>query len=349
MRVETVGGAQPERALGRRQLLKSAAVGVAAAAVGVSVAGRTSAAFNPAGFDFWVDSTMGPIKNRIFRAADGNTNRVVYALDGQRARDDLNGWEIDTNVAAELMKANINVVMPVGGQSSWYADWDSPSTFLGIPAGSAAGSSGSGGSQVLSGGPGKSYAYKWETYLTTNLRDALRDRLGFTVTRNGVFGLSMSGGSALMLAAFYPGQFCYAGSFSGALNLSLPFMKDAVRASMIDAGGYNIDALASAKSTKWQHLDPYMFAPKLKANNTRLWISSGSALPSSTDGMSVTTIQGMGIEAVSLVGTRSFQSRFSSLGGTNVTYDYPAVGIHNWKNWEAQLYKMLPDLSANIG
>src|SRR6187401_2595205 len=48
-----------------------------------------NAAYNPSGFDFWVDSSMGPIKTRIFRAADGNTSRVVYALDGLRARNDL--------------------------------------------------------------------------------------------------------------------------------------------------------------------------------------------------------------------------------------------------------------------
>ena len=102
--------------------------------LGVSVAGPVGTAIGrvttrTSGYDFWVDSDMGAIKSRIFRAADGNTNRVVYALDGMRARDDLNGWEIDTNVARALTAANINVVMPVGGQSSFYADWNAPSTF----------------------------------------------------------------------------------------------------------------------------------------------------------------------------------------------------------------------------
>ncbi|SLI73852.1 putative esterase [Mycobacteroides abscessus subsp. abscessus] len=86
---------------------------------------------------------MGPIKSRIFRAADGNTNRVVYALDGMRARNDLSGWEIDTEVARELTKWNINVVMPVGGMSSFYADWNAPSTILGIGGGSSGSASGS--------------------------------------------------------------------------------------------------------------------------------------------------------------------------------------------------------------
>ncbi|WP_405487670.1 alpha/beta hydrolase [Nocardia sp. NBC_00511] len=326
---------------------------VTAVPVGVSAlgAGTAHAALNPDGLDFYVESaSMGPIKTRVFRAADGNTNRVVYALDGERARDDLNGWEIETEASRALTAANINVVMPVGGQSSWYADWNSPSTFLGAKAGAATGDTGSGAEQVLAGGPGKSYTYKWETFLSQDLPNALRDRLGFSATRNGIFGLSMSGGAALMMAAFHPAQFSYAGSLSGALDLSLPGMRDAVRVAMVSAGGYNVDALASSKDLKWQHLDPFQFAPKLKANGTRLFISAGSGLPASTDAINASTIQGMGIEAVALVGTKAFQSRFAALGGTpNATYDFPAVGVHNWKNWEAELNRMLPDLSGNIG
>ncbi|MGW4118356.1 alpha/beta hydrolase [Nocardia sp. NPDC004711] len=339
---------------GARSWLRKSVLALALATMvpmGVSVLGAPAAqaAFSPDGMDFYVDSSMGPIKSRVFRAADGNTNRVVYALDGERAREDDNGWEINTDVAHALTAANINVVMPVGGQSSWYADWNSPSTFLGMPAGTASVQSGSGATQVLSGGPGKSYTYRWETFLTTDLPNALRDRLGFSTTRNGIFGLSMSGGSALMMAAFHPNQFAYAGSLSGALDLSLPEMRTAVRLAMVDAGGYNIDALAGPKDLKWQHLDPFQFAPKLKANGTKMFISAGSGLPASTDAINASTIEAMGIEAVALVGTKAFQARWAALGGGNVVYDFPAVGVHNWRNWEAELNRMLPDLSANIG
>nr|WP_329603788.1 alpha/beta hydrolase family protein [Nocardia seriolae] len=339
---------------GARSWLRKSVLALALATtvpLGVSVlgTGTAQAAFGPDGMDFYVDSSMGPIKNRVFRAADGNTNRVVYALDGERARDDLNGWEINTDVAHALTAANINVVMPVGGQSSWYADWNSPSTFLGLPAGTASQQSGSGITQALSGGPGKSYTYKWETYLSSELPGALRDRLGFSSTRNGIFGLSMSGGSAFMLAAFHPAQFSYAGSMSGALDLSLPGMRDAIRVAMVDAGGYNVDALAGPKDLKWQHLDPFQFAPKLKANGTHLFISAGSGLPSSLTHINTPVVQAMGIEAVSLVGTKAFQARWAALGGGNLVTDYPAIGVHNWKNWEAETGRMIPDLSANIG
>ncbi|MCU1648072.1 MAG: mycolyltransferase [Nocardia sp.] len=313
---------------------------------------KASAAYNPDGLDFWVDSSMGPIKSRIFRAADGNTDRVVYALDGMRARDDLNGWEIETDVARQLTGQNINVVMPVGGQSSFYADWNSGSNFLGISPGSvssASASSGSGASQALSGGPGKSYTYRWETFLTQDLRNALRDRLGFTASRNGIFGLSMGGSAALTLAAYHPDQFSFAGSFSGYLNISAPAMRDAIRVAMLDAGGYNVDCMAPLWDSKWRRMDPFIFAPTLIQKNIRLWVSAGSGLPTSGDGANVSTMEGMALEALALANTRAFQARMTVLGAKNVTYDFPAYGIHAWNNWQNEVSRMLPELSANIG
>ncbi|WP_433622036.1 alpha/beta hydrolase [Nocardia sp. CA-120079] len=315
-------------------------------------AASADAAFNADGFDFWVDSSMGPIKSRIFRAADGNTDRVVYALDGMRAREDLNGWEIETEVARELTKWNINVVMPVGGQSSFYLDWNAQSSFLGIQpgSGSASGSSsGSGGMQVFSGGPGKSYTYTWETFLTQELPIALRDRLGFKSDRNGVFGLSMGGSAALTLAAYHPDQFSFAGSFSGYLNISGPGMREAIRVAMLDAGGYNVDSMAAPWDSKWLRMDPFLFAPKLIENNTRVWVSAGTGRPTASDGPSFNTLTGMGLETLAWVNTRAFQARMLTLNATNATYDFPEFGIHNWLNWQDQVFRMLPTLSDSIG
>lgn len=322
------------------------------AGAAIVAAPAASAAFNPDGFDFWVDSDMGPIKSRVFRAADGNTDRVVYALDGMRAREDLNGWEIETEVARELTRWNINVVMPVGGQSSFYTDWRRPSRFLGVPpgSGSASGSSsGSGGLQIFSAGPGKSYTYMWETFLTRELRDALRDRLGFNPHRNGVFGLSMGGSAALTLAAYHPDQFSFAGSFSGYLNISAPGMRDALRVAMIDAGGYNVDAMALPLDPKWHRMDPFVFASRLVAQGTRLWVGAASGIPTAADAPGMGTVFGMALEALARVNTRAFQARMNALGATGITYDFPDVGIHAWNTWEAQVHRMLPDLSASIG
>ncbi|QLY31165.1 esterase family protein [Nocardia huaxiensis] len=316
------------------------------------------AAFDPAAFDFWVDSpVMGPIKTRVLRAADGNTNRVVYALDGQRATEIISGWENDTNVPAVLASWNINVVMPVGGQSSFYADWDQPSSWFGVPpgAGSSAANTGSGATEALGAGPGKSYRYAWESFLTNELRWALRDRLGFNPNRNGVFGLSMGGSAALVLANYHPDQFSFAGSFSGYLNISAPGMREAIRLAMIDAGGYNVDCMAVPWGPNWLRMDPFVFAPTLIANNTRLWIAAGSGLPMQQDleipfgAAADRLVRGGPLEALALANTRAFQARMLSLGATNAVYSFPNAGLHAWTNWQDEAYRMIPDLSANIG
>ncbi|MGV9414278.1 alpha/beta hydrolase [Nocardia sp. NPDC003693] len=347
------------RSTGVRRLV----LGIATALLlplGVTVIGTApaTAAFDPAGFDFWVDSpVMGPIKSRIFRAADGNTNRVVYALDGQRAPETISGWENDTNVAQVLTSWNINVVMPVGGQSSFYADWAAPSSFFGVPAGagSSAANTGSGATEALGAGPGKSYRYDWETFLTNQLRWALRDRLGFNPNRNGVFGLSMGGSAALTLAAYHPDQFSFAGAFSGYLNISAPAMRELIRVAMIDAGGYNVDSMAPPWGPQWLHMDPFVFAPTLIANNTRLWIAAGSGTPMDADlaiplgAAADRLVRGSPLEVLALANTRAFQAQMNFLGARNVVYSFPPQGLHAWTNWQEEAYRMIPDLSANIG
>ncbi|MFD4468449.1 alpha/beta hydrolase [Rhodococcus sp. NPDC058505] len=304
--------------------------------------------------DLWVESDMGAIKSRVFRANDGNTDRVVYALDGMRARNDWNGWEIETNIAQALTRANINVVMPVGGESSFYADWNAPSTWgpgeLGSSTGSSNGSSALGSSDAGAEVDGKANTYRWETFLTRQLPEALANRYGFSRTRNGVFGLSMGGSAALTLAAYHPQQFSFAGSFSGFLNNSAPGMREALRVAMVSAGGFNIDAMAPPWGPQWLRMDPFVFAPMLKANNTRLWISSGSGVPGNGDvSDALGVVQAVPLEALALANTRAFEVRVATLGGANAHFDYPATGVHNWKNWEDQVIRMIPDLGRNIG
>ncbi|WP_233608221.1 alpha/beta hydrolase [Nocardia stercoris] len=319
------------------------------------VAAPAHAALDPNGFDFWVDSSMGPIKSRVFPAADGNTSRVVYLLDGERAQDDDSGWEINTSASQALTAANINVVMPVGGQSSFYADWAGPSSFFGLGTGSAGGSvdagSGTFGSSGWQNQSGKgNNKYMWESFLTDTLKQALHDRLGFSRANNGIIGLSMSGPSAFTLAAFHPDQFDYAASLSGPLNLSGPGMREFLRLAMLAAGGYNTDSMAPPFSANYVRMDPFVQAPKLVGNNTRLWVSAASGIPGPGDVSNIMDlIQGTPIEAVTLANTRMFQLRMDSLGYHNVTYDFPPSGVHNWRNWEAELDRMIPDLSANIG
>ncbi|WP_084456647.1 alpha/beta hydrolase [Nocardia coubleae] len=344
------GGGAPARRSGR---VRRTLIGVTAAVLlpfGTVVPAGADA--DPNAIDFAVESSMGTINTRIVRAADGNTDRVVYLLDGERAENDLNGWEKHTSIPAQMAKFNINVVMPVGGQSSFYADWEQPSSFNGVnPDGSMLPSADSG--SAIGGWEdtqGKTTAYQWETFITKTLPEALKSRLGFSSTRNGVLGLSSGGSAALLMAAYYPQQFSYAGSLSGYLHMSMPGMREALGAAMIASGGYNIEAMAPAGSEKWRRMDSYGFAEKLIANNTRLYISAGSAKPADQDLSSIDAItQGMPLEAIALANTRSFEKRLTALGYTNVSYDFPDIGIHNWGTWEQVAIRLMPDMAPHIG
>ncbi|MEU0873101.1 alpha/beta hydrolase [Nocardia brasiliensis] len=334
--VRGIVAGRPARA--DRRWLRRALLGLAvtlALPFGAALGGLAPAAragFDPAGFDFWVDSSMGPIKSRIFRAADGNTRRVVYALDGLRARNDLSGWEIDTDISRVLPSWNINVVMPVGGQSSFYSDWVAPSNTN-----------------------GQQQPYAWESFLSDNLRWALHDRLGFHPHGNGVFGLSMGGSAALALAAYHPDQFRYAASYSGYLNISAPAMKEGLRLAMLDAGGFNIDAMWGPPwDSRWLRNDPFMFAPLLRANGTRLWIATGNGVNGPRDVINSPIDvyhlgNAMALETIALANTRAFEARLNSLGPSNANFVYTPVGVHSWNYWQDQVFQMLPDLSANLG
>ena len=56
----------------------------------------------------------------------GANSPAVYLLDGLRAQDDFNGWDINTQAFEWYLDSGLSIIMPVGGQSSFYADWYRP-------------------------------------------------------------------------------------------------------------------------------------------------------------------------------------------------------------------------------
>ena len=103
----------------------------------------------------------------------------VWALDGLRARDDENGWTIETNIEQFYADKNVNVILPVGGESSFYSDWQRPNN-------------------------GKNY--KWETFLTKELVPVLNNEFRSNDSR-AVVGISMGGTAAINLAERNPHLF----------------------------------------------------------------------------------------------------------------------------------------------
>ncbi|GGK55525.1 antigen 85-C precursor [Nocardia camponoti] len=309
--------------LGTAALVAPIAVGVAPTALAAPAPIAAPVLRAPAGGyeELMVPSKMGPIKVQVQWAKNGG-NAALYLLDGLRARDDKNAWSFETNAQQQFGNDNVTLVMPVGGQSSWYTDWAQASNTN-----------------------GQKTTYKWETFLTEELPNFLAG-YGVSKTNNAVLGLSMSGPAALRLAALHRNQFKHASSLSGPLNWGAPGMREAIRVMMLDAGRFNVDSMAAPWSPAWLRMDPMVFAPELRG--LPMFISSASGLPGGHDkpaglGGAYNTANAMGIEVISMVSTRAFQGRLNSLG-IQAVYDFPATGTHSWKYWEDELWKARPHI-----
>lgn len=253
--------------------------------------------------------------------------RAVYLLDGLRAQDDFNGWDVNTLAFEWFYQSGISTVMPVGGGSSFYTDWYAPSSFN-----------------------GQAYTYKWETFLATELPAWLAATKQISTTGNGVVGLSMSGGAALILSAYHPGLFGYAASLSGFLDPSTPVVKEAIRVAMLDAGGYNLDDMWGPPwDAAWKRNDPLLQIDRFVANGTRLWIycapGSGPVAGNAETGAS---LDAGGLESLAMNGNQRFRERYVAAGGSNATFQFPPAGNHSWVDWGRQLQALKPDLINTI-
>ncbi|WP_436971737.1 esterase family protein [Mycolicibacterium peregrinum] len=255
----------------------------------------------------------------------GGGPHALYLLDGLRAQDDNNGWDINTAAFEWFYKSGISVVMPVGGQSSFYSDWYRP----------AAGSAGT-------------TTYKWETFLTQELPAFLAAKRDVAPTGNAVVGLSMSGGAALTLAIWHPAQFIFAGALSGFLNPSQGLWPTMIGFAMKDAGGYNpTDMWGMSSDPAWRRNDPTVNINRLVANNTAIWVYCGNGVPSELDdpgGNFGTLYSAQFLENITINSNKEFQQKYVAAGGRNAKFEFPPNGTHNWNYWGSQLQQMKPDL-----
>jgi diacylglycerol O-acyltransferase / trehalose O-mycolyltransferase len=254
----------------------------------------------------------------------GGGPHAVYLLDGIRARDDDNGWNIETAAFEDYYQSGLSVVMPVGGMSSFYTDWQSPAV-----------------------GNGQTYNYQWETFLTSELPAYLAANKDVSTSGNAVVGLSMSGSAALILAAYHPGQFRYAGSLSGFLNLSDGIWPRLVGVAMRDAGGFDATAMwGPGGSPAWKRNDPTVNVAQLVANGTRLWVYCGNGTPSELGGGAGTG--GSLLEKITVDSNEKFQAQYVAAGGRNATFNFPESGTHGWGYWGAQLDAMKGDIQQTL-
>jgi diacylglycerol O-acyltransferase/trehalose O-mycolyltransferase len=300
-------------------------------AAAVSAVGTpTAAGYSRDGLPVESLAVPSPSMGRDIRVQfQGGGPHSVYLLDGLRALEDGNGWDINTAAFEWFYQSGVSVVMPVGGQSSFYTDWYQP----------AKGSAGT-------------TTYKWETFLTQELPAWLAANRGQAPTGNAVVGLSMSGSAALTLAIWHPMQFIFAGSLSGYLNPSMGLWPTLIGLSMKDAGGYNASNMWGPTSdAAWRRNDPMVNINTLVANNTAVWIYCGNGVTSGLDdGANLgSQYSAQFLENITLETNKEFQEKYLAAGGRNAVFNFPKDGTHSWNYWGAQLQAMKPDLVRIVG
>src|SRR5690349_12235853 len=202
------------RANARRLTIAALVAAVLPAVIGVVGGSATASAFSRPGLpvEYLMVPSAGMGRDIKVQFQSGGPNAPgLYLLDGLRAQDDFNGWDINTAAFEWYLNSGLSVIMPVGGQSSFYSDWYSP---------------------ACSKKTGACQTYKWETFLTQELPAYLASTKQVKPTASAVVGLSMAGSAALTLAIYHPEQFTYASSLSGFLNLSAAWWSILVYMSM---------------------------------------------------------------------------------------------------------------------
>lgn len=242
-------------------------------------------------------------------------NAGLYMLDGLRATERTNAWVQDVNAARTFVNHNITLVMPVGGQSSFYTDWNAPATYnFNSPV-----------------------TYKWDTFLSKELPAYLQRHFGVSPTNNSILGLSMGGTAAINLAALHPQQFRQVLSYSGYLTTTIPGAQTALRLALLDGGLYNLNAMwGSIFDPRRYENDPFLNMGNLRGRD--VYVSAGSGTPSARDDRYLPQHKAAGIalEMVANFTTRLWSAKATATGVKHTAVFTP-VGLHNWEQFGQQL------------
>lgn len=235
---------------------------------------------------------------------------VLYLLHG--AAGSYSDW-IDHGAKPIVGGLRAIVVMPDGGSDGAYSDWQA------APAGSDE--------------PFPAYESYYLDELMPWVRSALRARTGPANT--AVAGLSMGGHGAMKLAAEHPGTFGFAGSFSGAVNPSLPLYQSLIQE--CKWGDPAVDEVV------WRDNDPTETPSNLRG--VSLFIRSGDGTPGPHDpGGNGTDI----VETVVKMMNDAFVAALDAAGVRGVDVAF-GPGTHTWPYWEDDLREFVGWLAPQLG
>ncbi len=256
---------------------------------------------------------------------------VLYMLSGGSGGIGAASWDHRTNAFDFLADKDVNVVQPIGGAASYYADWRSPDPRLGV--------------------------MKWTTYLTEELPPLIDAALGAN-GRNGLVGVSMSGTSVLQLPIAKPGLYRSVAAYSGCARIADPVGQAFVHITVAFGGGDADNMYGGPGDPMWAANDPYLHADALRGLD--LYLSSGNGMPGPHDKAGDRHFAGAGDSLANqiLVGgileaavdqcTHAMADRLADLG-IPATVELHPYGTHSWGYWDDELPASWPVLARGLG
>lgn len=198
---------------------------------------------------------MGTTITSMALIAPGHAPRpTFYLLSGSEGGQAGQNWAINSNYEQFFADKHVNVITPLGGQRSFYSDWENVDPALGN--------------------------YKWTTFIAYELPSVI-DREFHGNGRDAVGGISASGSGAMDLAAHNPGRFKAAASYSGCPSTGGAFGWAYASVITGTAGGSSHNAWGLPDSPNWNAHNPVRNLDRLR--NTALFVSSSHGIPSARE------------------------------------------------------------------
>ena len=142
----------------------------------------------------------------------GGGPHALVLLDAFNAGQDVSNW-VGAGGFNAFAGKGVSVAAPAGGAYTMYTNWEADGT------------------------------RQWETFLTEELPNWLAANKGIAPSGHAIVGAAQGGTGALMMAAFHPDRYRYAGSMSGFLTPSATALNGAITAGMASYGGVNTQAM----------------------------------------------------------------------------------------------------------
>lgn len=256
---------------------------------------------------------------------------ALYLLNAVDGGENGGPWMRRTDVARFFADKPVNVIVPIGGRASMYADWQRDDAMLG--------------------------RNKWATFLTGELPPLLNARFGMSGA-NAIAGLSMSATSALNLAIAAPGLYRAVGAFSGCTQTANPLAQALVRAQLALFAADATNMWGWPGDPAWAANDPVVHAERLRG--TAIYLSTGNGLPGEHEAFNDPSIAGnLGVlvdrllvggtmEAVAGSCTGPLAARLSQLG-IPADVRFRAAGTHAWPYWQDDVHDSWPMFAAALG